>query len=465
MPAFLIRRTQAAAPRPSPRPDLPADQRRRRGHQADAADEEQGLEHVDDLRRGQGVVGDLLEDDVVEERARGPEQLGDAERQREHDQGTGDPPPRGIPGRRLPPDDPVDAEHLHREDPGLERRRDQRGEAGAGDAELRERPGARDEQVGQGGVEADRGHGRDHRAARTAGRAEHAAEERADDGRHDGEPGEAEVAAARSGDGLGRADQPHQGLTPDEDRNGREDADATGEEQRGRDGLVEAGLVATAIGAGDEDAHRRADGAEGEDEDHRQAVGEADRRDGGGAERADDDLVDDVEEEGEDELRTHRNGDAGDLTTRGRRGKAGRLGVGGQGELSGNWLNFGTGGCARLRQKSCPGMPDGPGSRPRPAGPSYGEVGCGLKPVGGAFGHHRTTRSAGPLPCGRPRRCGGCLSGSGGLRAQKAPTPSGVPRPVGPSHPVLAMHHSSTQARAVPMGLHGRGEELGPSWR
>ena len=30
---------------------------------------------------------------------------------------------------------------------------------------------------------------------------------------------------------------------------------------------------------------------------------------------------------------------------------------------------------------------------------------------------------------------------SGGEHAQKAPTPLGVPRPVGPSQPVLALHH------------------------
>ena len=33
------------------------------------------------------------------------------------------------------------------------------------------------------------------------------------------------------------------------------------------------------------------------------------------------------------------------------------------------------------------------------------------------------------------------MSGSGGAPAQKAPTPLGVPRPVGPSQPVLAWHH------------------------
>ena len=289
-------------------------------------------------------------------------------------------------------------------------------------------------QVGERGVQADGRHGRDHRAARTTGGSEHAAEQRTDDGRaRQPVPARLRYATARGGDGLGGADQPHQGLTPDEDRNGREHADTAGEEQRGRHGLVEAGLVAAAVRAGDEDAHRRADGAEGQDEDHRQAVGEADRRDGGGAEGADDDLVDDVEEEGEDELRTHRNGDAGDLTTRGRRDEAGRLGVGGQGELSGIWLNFGTGGCARLRPKGhAPVCQTGQA--------------VALDPR-----VHRTERSvadsnqlmvrlvtiedtsAGPLPCGRPRRCGGSERVRRVERAQKAPTrwasrdPSGRP--------------------------------------
>jgi hypothetical protein len=49
--------------------DLAADERRRRGHQADAPDREQRLEHVDDLRSGEGIVADLSKDDVVEERA------------------------------------------------------------------------------------------------------------------------------------------------------------------------------------------------------------------------------------------------------------------------------------------------------------------------------------------------------------------------------------------------------------
>ena len=217
----------------------------------------------------------------------------------------------------------------------------------------------------------------------------HSAEQGADHGRDDRETGEAQVATARGRDGLGRADQPHQGLAPDQDRDGREDADATGEEQRSGDGLVDAGLVAAAVRPRDEDADRRADGAEGQDEDHRQAVGEADRRDGGGAKGADDDLVDDVLRR---RVRTNSALTGTAMRAISRRGDgaaAGRLGVRGQGELSGYWLNVGTGGCARLRRKkSCPGMPDGPGSRPRPARPSYGEVGCGIKPVSGALRHH-----------------------------------------------------------------------------
>ena len=179
------------------------------------------------------------------------------------------------------------------------------------------------------------------------------AEQGADHGRDDRETGEAQVATARGRDGLGRADQPHQGLAPDQDRDGREDADATGEEQRSGDGLVDAGLVAAAVRPRDEDADRRADGAEGQDEDHRQAVGEADRRDGGGAKGADDDLVDDVEEEGEDELRAHRDGDAGDLTS-GTARRAGRLGVRGQGELSGYWLNWDRRVCAPATEEVMP---------------------------------------------------------------------------------------------------------------
>jgi hypothetical protein len=46
---------------------------------------------------------------------------------------------------------------------------------------------------------------------------------------------------------------------------------------------------------------------------------------------------------------------------------------------------------------------------------------------------------AGPLWTAPPTW--GELRGSDGLVAQKPPTPLGVPRPVGPSHPVLAAHH------------------------
>ena len=96
--------------------------------------------------------------------------------------------------------------------------------------------------------------------------------------------------------------------------------------------------------------------------------------------------------------------------------------------------------CAPATEVKCPGMPDGPGSRPRPARPSYG----GSVADSNQFLVRFVTierRSAGPAPCGRPRRRGEVMSGSGGAPAQKAPTPLGVPRPVGPSQPVLAWHH------------------------
>jgi hypothetical protein len=210
----------------------------------------------------------------------------------------------------------VEAEHLHSEDGGFDRRCDEDGQTRAGNAQLREGTGAGDERVCERGVHAHRGHCRDHRAARTAGRPEDTAEQGADRGGDDGKSGEAEVPAARGGNDLGSADQSHEGLAPDQDRDRSRDTDAAGEEQRRGDGLVEPGLVPVPVGARHEDAHGRADRAQGEDQDHRQAVGEADGGDGGGAERSDDHLVDDVEDEGEDELRIHRDGDAGDLTTR-----------------------------------------------------------------------------------------------------------------------------------------------------
>ena len=126
-------------------------------------------------------------------------------------------------------------------------------------------------------------HRRDHGAARVAGGAHHAAE---DGGDHGG------TGTASSGAGS-RCPRPRRwptrrsaasGGRRQERRRRRHGRQQGGDEHRGRDRGVHLVPSPRAVGPRDQDADRGAEGPQREDQDEDQAVGEADRRDGGRAE-------------------------------------------------------------------------------------------------------------------------------------------------------------------------------------
>ena len=154
--------------------DRATDESRRRAHQTDAADDEDALEGGDDLGRREGLVAELLEDDVVEERPDGPEELGDAEGQGQHEERHDDGPPLPHAVGQAPADDAPSAVGLHEQDERLGDRGDEGRPAGAGDAERRQRPEPDDEGVGDRRVRDDGHHRRDHRAGGPTRGAQHA---------------------------------------------------------------------------------------------------------------------------------------------------------------------------------------------------------------------------------------------------------------------------------------------------
>ena len=255
----------------------------------------------------------------------------------------------------------MDGVHLGGDDDQLDQRRHEAGDAGPRHAQGRHGANPEDEGVAEHSREDDGGDGRGEGTAGVAGRALQPGEDRDEHGRHSGEGREAEVRRPHVRHAGRGADQPQEVLGGEQGAERGEGHQGPTQHEGGGDDAAGLVLPAAPVGARNEDRHRRAHPAQGQHGDDREAVGEADRRDGGGPQGAYDDLADDVDDQGEDELRTDGQGDAGDLAAR-------------RGDTAGSDGGRDTGGAAfvttwRVRTR---GAHDEAG-RPMPVTPFYGD--------------------------------------------------------------------------------------------